>query len=423
MNVAIGRAAPARRLGGDASLNLLDSYWRSYRTRTWKENHNIVHCYHSSSVSDFGTDRISSQGTLRNHTRDTTQHYVIGQSMGSDEDGKARRIVPNAPPLTMEQLDSIDEFVRENSRSSRGLKKSIIAITGAGLSTESGIPDYRSANGAYSTGFRPMTHQQFMASAQNRSRYWARSFAGWAKFSEMQPNAAHQALAQLQSNGYIDWIITQNVDRLHQKGGSDPRKTLELHGTTHRVACMDCGHMYPRDLVQQWLARVNPDAYRIVQGIEKGESRDQEEERLARAGTNVPVQDSFKEAPQQNPDGDVELQNQKLMHSFVVPSCPNCGTGVLKPDVVFFGDSLPPGRTQTSKELASQASGVLVVGSSLAVWSAFRLVKQAKDNGASVCILTAGDTRADAIADLKLNVLAGEALPMVSTRFQIPNVF
>eukprot|EP00889_Picochlorum_renovo_P005906 jgi/Picre1/32936/NNA_008265.t1 len=134
MNVVIGRAAPARRLPGYPGLNLIDSYRHLYRSIKHEKYHIVGCSYHSSSVSDFGTDRISSQGTLRNHTRgaDTTKHYVIGQSMGTDKDGKSRRIVPDAPPLTMEQLDSIDEFVRENSR---GLKRCIV-ITGAGLSTE-----------------------------------------------------------------------------------------------------------------------------------------------------------------------------------------------------------------------------------------------------------------------------------------------
>ena len=369
-------------------------------------------------------ERIRSDGSLlsssgKEEENARPESYVIGSSVLG-----ARTTVPEGiPPVTSEELDAIVEFIQGCSRGvnpSTGRKRYCVAITGAGISTESGIPDYRSANGAYSRGFKPMTHQQFMASEENRSRYWARSFAGWKKFSTMDPNDAHIAIAQLQRNGYIETIITQNVDRLHQKGGADPNRVLELHGTTHNVSCMQCSSLFPRDTMQEWLSSHNEDLIDYLASLNKEEDTIHEKQRLALAGTAAPVRPDLQEPPQQNPDGDVEVDTSHVQ--FSVPSCPSCGTGILKPDVVFFGDSLPPERSTLSLDIAKNAAGILVVGSSVAVMSAYRLVKQAKTNGASVCIITAGETRADDIADLKLHLLAGEVMPMVSSQLTLPNI-
>lgn len=367
-------------------------------------------------------ERIRSDGSLSGGERNQETHqpesYVIGSSVPGADGGP----VPNGvPPVTPEELDAIVQFIQGCSRGinpANGRSKYCVAITGAGISTESGIPDYRSANGAYSRGFKPMTHQQFMASEENRSRYWARSYAGWQTFASMNPNQAHISMAELQKNGYIDTIITQNVDRLHQKGGADPDKVLELHGTTHVVACMDCGNRFPRETMQEWLSSHNKESMETLRHLKSRPAHEQE--RMALAGTAAPVRADLRELPRQNPDGDVDIDTSRVQ--FSVPSCPHCTTGILKPDVVFFGDSLPPERSQISVDIARHAAGILVVGSSVAVMSAYRLVKQAKDNGASICIITAGETRADNIADLKCHLLAGEVMPMVASQLALPNV-
>ena len=345
----------------------------------------------------FHQERIRGDGGLSRKN----ESYVIGSPVG----GSLQTVPPDIAPVRREQLERIIDFIES---SSRGQGQSVVVISGAGCSTESNIPDYRSPNGAYSTGFKPMTHQQFMMSDENRSRYWARSFAGWEKFSSVVPNSAHVALAELEKKNYVHTIITQNVDRLHQKAGS--RNVLELHGTTHNVVCMSCRQIFPRQEVQDMLHALNPTSCSRLQ------RQEDEKTRLYRAGSNDPLDSKV---VRQNPDGDVEIQQ---VEDFKVPSCPSCSKGILKPDVVFFGDSLPPERTKQSIDLASNASGILVVGSSLAVMSAYRLVQRAKDNGSKICIITAGETRADHLADLKFDLLVGESLPMVSARLAIPNV-
>lgn len=224
---------------------------------------------------------------------------------------------------------------------------------------------------------------------------------------------------------------------MHQKAGS--LKVTELHGTTHEVICLQCSSKIDRDKVQGWLEELNPVAAEAARQLAAATQIDENEEkvRLLRAGTNVPIDPSLREQkfeehvskyksmlapdgelasePRQNPDGDVELENPDLRDEFKVPPCPKCGTGILKPDVVFFGDSLPADRTKYSIETAKNAPGVLVVGSSLAVWSAFRLVKAAKENNRPVAVINVGPTRADDIVDLKIEALAGEVLSRLST--------
>lgn len=237
---------------------------------------------------------------------------------------------------------------------------------------------------------------------RNRRKYWIRSFAGWSSFSGMDPNSGHVALAQLQHSGHIRQIITQNVDRLHHKAGSSEDTVLELHGTTHQVRCMDCDTVYPRQDVQRLIVRMNGGALN-------------EDGTIGLGNLGIAATLGVKEAavPRQNPDGDVEIQDTGKVE-FKTPVCPACRGGLLKPDVVFFGDSLPKQRTDESLAIAKRAAGILVVGSSLQVMSAFRLVQQAKEfSGAEVFIVTIGETRADALADYKVSKLAGELLPKV----------
>ncbi|MYM19220.1 NAD-dependent deacetylase [Brevibacterium sp. 5221] len=232
-------------------------------------------------------------------------------------------------------------------------------LTGAGMSTDSGIPDYR---GPGAPPRSPMTGQTFRSGQAARSRYWARSFLGWPRIRAAQPNAAHRALARLSPHG----TITQNVDGLHETAGSDP--VIDLHGRLDRVICLQCGELFSRDWLQGELDALNP-------GFRAGLSISPEEIETA-------------------PDGDVALEETA---GFAVPPCPVCG-GILKPDVVFFGESVPAERAEAATCLAAGAHGLVVLGSSLAVLSGLRFVRSAAREGRPVVIVTDGPTRGDALA-------------------------
>ena len=229
--------------------------------------------------------------------------------------------VPDCGPPTVAEVNALAEFIARADR--------LLVITGAGVSTESNVPDYRSPNGAYSTGFKPMTHQEFMRSEKNQSRYWARSFAGWEEFAERTvPNAAHYALADAQKRGQVWRLITQNVDRLHHAAGSED--ALELHGTTHEVICVACGDARRRRRFQLELRDANPT---FAEATNASISRDSDGKQTTNEGGR----------PRRRPDGDVELDRDRGVGDFVVPRCRACGGGPLKPRVVFFGDAVEPG--------------------------------------------------------------------------------
>eukprot|EP00192_Tetraselmis_astigmatica_P004463 CAMPEP_0117672708 /NCGR_PEP_ID=MMETSP0804-20121206/14060_1 /TAXON_ID=1074897 /ORGANISM="Tetraselmis astigmatica, Strain CCMP880" /LENGTH=474 /DNA_ID=CAMNT_0005481351 /DNA_START=23 /DNA_END=1450 /DNA_ORIENTATION=+ len=301
--------------------------------------------------------------------------------MSNDRDG--RPTFPPAGPITTAEVEQLADFIRDS--------QNLLVITGAGCSTESNIPDYRSPTGAYSSGYKPMTHQQFMAKEVNRSRYWQRSCAGYHEFASTACNPAHHALAQLQEMGWVKGLITQNVDRLHHKAGS--RDVVELHGTTHRVVCMSCEATMDRKSLQEIFEDINADI-------------------IAASALGNANSDPALEGPQgvKRPDGDKDAQ---LSQDFRVPPCRHCD-GVLKPAVVFFGANVPKETADQALRMAEENDAILVVGSSLMVYSVFRLIKAAKANGANLAILTVGPTRADDLADLKLEYLAGEALARVS---------
>ena len=233
----------------------------------------------------------------------------------------------------------------------------LVVLSGAGLSTSCGIPDYRDREGRWKRP-QPIDHQAFLRSAEMRRRYWRRSFHGWPVIGQAAPGAGHRALAQMEAQGQIGLVVTQNVDGLHQKAGS--RAVLELHGGLARVVCLDCRQLHPRATVQDWIAAVNP-------GIAPGPA--------------VAA-----------PDGDADLPDDSA--GFAVPACPACG-GMLKPDVVFFGDSVPRERVQAVTEAIDAASGLLVVGSSLMVYSGFRFAEHAHRSGKPVIAVNLGRTRAD----------------------------
>ena len=250
----------------------------------------------------------------------------------------------------------------------------IAVLTGAGCSTESGIPDYR-GEGTRRRARNPMQYRAFLGSEQARARYWARAVVGWARFRAARPNAAHDALAAMERDGTVHGLVTQNVDRLHQAAGS--RDVIELHGALAEVRCLDCGAVDARETTQARLLEANPGWV------------EQTAELL--------------------PDGDAELPDD-VVERFRVVGCRACG-GVLKPAVVFFGDSVPRPVVDAAMATVRSADALLVVGSSLAVYSGLRFVRAAAERGMEIAIVNLGETRADPLAHLKVEARAGQVLP------------
>lgn len=249
-----------------------------------------------------------------------------------------------------------------------------VVLSGAGLSTESGIPDYRGPTGAARQG-SPMTYQTFVGDPLARQRYWARSYLGWRTIARADPNAGHRAVAELEQLGLLAGIITQNVDGLHQTGGA--QSVVELHGNLARVVCLGCGDRTSRDQLGQRLREANPHFAARVTAI--------------------------------NPDGDADLGDGELT-GFRTVDCLGCG-GVLKPDVVFFGEMVPRERVQTSFALVERSRLLLVLGSSLTVMSGRRFVIRAVKCGIPVAIVNQGPTRGDDCATLTLDAPLGTVLP------------
>lgn len=253
----------------------------------------------------------------------------------------------------------------------------VVALTGAGMSTASGIPDYRGPDGTRRV--EPMQHGEFVGSASARQRYWARAFAGWTRFAAARPNPSHAALADLERAGLVDHVITQNVDGLHQQAGST--RVLELHGTLARVECLDCGEPTEREQVQGWLQQANP-------GF------------LERVHTQGQIR----------PDGDVALAEDEV-RGFRAPRCLVCGGDRLKPDVVFFGGSVAKEVVARAFTHVEDARALLVLGSSLRVMSGYRFVRRAAREGIPVAVVTRGETRGEAEAQVRLDALVGDVLP------------
>lgn len=258
-----------------------------------------------------------------------------------------------------------------------------VALTGAGCSTESGIPDYRTEDGRLKTP-EPIRYGEFVRREAARRRYWSRSAVGWPRMHRAEPNPAHRALARLERAGRLAGVLTQNVDGLHQRAGS--RRVVELHGSLREVRCLTCGERTSRAAVQRWLLARNP-AVRELSPAGPGPG---EEVELA-------------------PDGDAALPGQ-LADGFRVPDCHACG-GVLKPDVVFFGENVPPGRVEAAWRLFGRGAVLLVVGSSLSVWSGYRFVARAAEEGIPVGIVNLGPTRGDDAAAARVRGRAGQVLP------------
>jgi len=251
--------------------------------------------------------------------------------------------------------------------------RSVTVVTGAGVSTASGIPEYRDRDGAWKHP-KPVQFCDFKDREHVRRRYWARSVAGWGRVAKAEPNNAHLALASLESSGHIDTLITQNVDGLHDRAGS--QTVIDLHGRLDTVRCLGCDSIGSRIDWQKRLLSANPSWRGDITSIQ--------------------------------PDGDAQLADDDSA-CFQVPECDNCG-GTIKPNVVFFGESVPKDRVQAAKNAVARAGALLVVGSSLTVFSGFRFARLALEFGKPIAILNQGRTRADDIAHLKLDGDCGEVL-------------
>jgi NAD+-dependent protein deacetylase sirtuin 4 len=260
----------------------------------------------------------------------------------------------------------------------------VVALVGAGCSTESGIPDYRGPQSRL-RGRKPMQYQEFVGSAAGRARYWARSAIGWRRVADALPNAAHDALARLEAGGVVHGVITQNVDGLHQAAGS--RRIVELHGSLASVRCLACDRAVARAEFQQRLVALN------------------------RAWSDETAGFGARDAAAA-PDGDAELPAAAYAR-FQVPPCDACG-GVLKPDVVFFGENVPKARVDAAWALFAAADVLLVVGSSLTVFSGRRFVYGAQKAGVPIAIVNLGPTRADDCAALKVEAPVGTVLPRLA---------
>ncbi|HUH30288.1 MAG TPA: NAD-dependent protein deacetylase [Rhodanobacter sp.] len=262
-------------------------------------------------------------------------------------------------------MTPLQQFIGDHPR--------LFVLTGAGCSTDSGIPDYRDGDGQWKRA-PPVTYTAFMHEPATRQRYWARSMIGWRRFGSALPNATHRALAQLERRGQVELLVTQNVDRLHQRAGS--KHVIDLHGRLDQVRCMSCDRRCARDTFQHWLLARNP------------------------AWAWLDAADA--------PDGDADLDGQDFSR-FAVPPCPHCG-GILKPDVVFFGENVPRDRVDAATTAWQAADAVLVVGSSLMVYSGYRFVHAAAGAGKPIAAVTLGHTRADPLLTLKVEARSSDVL-------------
>lgn len=334
-------------------------------------------------------------------------------------------------------------------------KTNILCLTGAGISTDSGIPDYRGHNGSYHQGHKPMIHGEFMKSHRMRQRYWGRAMVGWRDFSQALPNQGHLALAKLEhmnkigvtfedsieyykpnceeselhwafSAGYQKMtIITQNVDGLHIKAGSRRNHVTELHGRNDRLVCMNCGSFRCRHDFHNELDVLNGT------WLQEQQQQQQQEQEQEHDGSIIPNK--------LRPDGDAFLPKQDF-HSIQIPPCTNCNTnnhdtqqhhhqqpqpqhlppGFFKPDVVFFGDSVPKHRVNRCYAAVNASDGLLCIGSSLAVHSAYRFVQRAATNGIPIAILNVGETRAEmsGLDVVKMEAPAGPTLEALIAKFE-----
>ncbi|MGW0424563.1 NAD-dependent protein deacetylase [Streptomyces sp. NPDC003015] len=280
---------------------------------------------------------------------------------------------PDLPPGTTDLEPVVDAL-------SAG---SVLVLTGAGISTESGIPAYRGEGGSLSR-HTPMTYQDFTGGAHARRRYWARSHLGWRTFGRARPNAGHQAVATFARHGLLSGVITQNVDGLHQAAGAEG--VVELHGSLARVRCLACDAITSRRDLAVRLEAANTAFEPVAAGV--------------------------------NPDGDADLSDEQVAGFRVLP-CADCG-GILKPDVVFFGETVPAQRIEHCRQLVRAARTLLVLGSSLTVMSGLRFVRQATQEDKRVLIINRDPTRGDQLAHTRVGLPLGPALSSVADALNLP---
>jgi NAD-dependent protein deacetylase/lipoamidase sirtuin 4 len=289
---------------------------------------------------------------------------------------------PVSGPTLLETVGA-NELVRTDERALAASLERLLSVlggrrlallTGAGASTESGIPDYRGP-GTRARARNPIQYRAFLADPLMRQRYWARSVLGWPRMAGARPNPGHAALAELEQAGIVSGIVTQNVDRLHSVAGS--RRVVELHGALAEVICLSCRRIDSRARLQEQLLELNP------------------------GWLSRPVEYA--------PDGDAELPPE-LVRDFRIVDCAGCG-GVLKPHVVFFGEAVPKDRVALAYEVLDSAAALVVVGSSLTVWSGFRFVRYASEHALPIVVVNLSETRADTLAALCVPARAGEILP------------
>lgn len=293
-----------------------------------------------------------------------------------------RLFVPEHEPVNGEDVTTLQEFVQKSNK--------IFVLTGAGISTESGVPDYRSEKvGLYArSNHKPTQFKEFLQSEPLRRRYWARNYVGFESFAAIKPNIAHSCLADWENQGLLSWIITQNVDRLHQKAGS--KKVVELHGSGFVVKCLGvrsgkCDYEIDRAEFQKVLSEWNPE---------------------------LTKPEILNDLTTLRPDGDIDL-SPELVKNFKTPPCPKCN-GILKPDIIFFGDNVPADRVEFAYNQLDQSDSMLVVGSSLYVYSGYRFILGALEKQIPICILNIGPSRADNIDGITfIRKRAGEILPLI----------
>lgn len=282
-------------------------------------------------------------------------------------------LAPASARAGEQALDRLGRFLLQHPR--------LFVLTGAGVSTASGIPDYRDGDGTWKRS-EPIRFQEFVASDSARRRYWARSLIGWPGFSASCPNGAHHGIARLEGLGHVEQLVTQNVDRLHQAAGN--HRTIDLHGRLDRVECLGCGHRVPRQTFQDALIGMNP-AFRELEA-------------------------------EVAPDGDSLLEGVDF-ETFRVPACTRCG-GLLKPSVVFFGETVPRARVGRAYEALDRADAVLVIGSSLMVYSGYRFCRAAAEQGKPIAAINRGLTRADPLLQLKIAADCGATLSALIERLE-----
>lgn len=296
---------------------------------------------------------------------------AVKASLTSDQ---LPQCVPTHSWLSADDISRLEDFIRSSHK--------LFVLTGAGVSTESGIKDYRSEDvGLYATTtHRPMNYSDFLRSSGARQRYWARNTTAWPVFSTFKPNVTHKFLATLEHRERLHWLVTQNVDSLHHKAGS--RRLTELHGSVASVICLSCHSMTPRDELQEKIFRENPNWSAESEG--------------------------------QAPDADVFVA-ESAVRNFKTPHCDSCG-GILKPNVVFFGDSVPKRRVEEITQRLVESDACMVVGSTLETYSSFRYVRHCSEVGKPVLVLNIGPTRADSLADVKIGGRCGEAFQVLLDR-------